>query len=97
MTEVKETYLDRKPYEDQLIFDDYVLTIISSNLSYAREGCSELGQGNDVLFSRFPEIDLDMIVHIGDHLKKEYNIDELPMGVIKNKRGIVTLTGGKQF
>ena len=43
--------------------------------------------------ARFPEVDFDMVDYVGDYLYKTYGLDELPIGAIKNERGMVTLTG----
>ena len=93
MMDVKKSNLDKRPYKKQTIFNNYMFKIITSNLSYAREGCTNLGQGYDILMARETELDLDMIDCAGKQLK-DLGSEELPLGVIKTKRGIETLTGG---
>ena len=91
MKDVKESYLDKRPYSKQFIYNNNVFKIINSNLSNAREACSNIGQGWDVLLSRFTELDVDMIDFAGKLLK---DIDELPIGVKKTDMGMISMSGG---
>ena len=94
MKDIKESYLDKRPYSKNIIFDNYVFRIIDSTLANAREACSNLGQGFDVILSRFNELDVDMIKFAGTILKDKFDIEELPIGVIKSDRGMQTMSGG---
>ena len=77
MKDIKESYLDKRPYSKNIIFDNYVFRIIDSTLANAREACSNLGQGFDVILSRFNELDVDMIKFAGTILKEKFDIEEL--------------------
>ena len=57
MKVIKNTYLDSKEYSKRVIYDNYVLEAVDSTLPNAREHCSDLGQGFDVIFARFGELD----------------------------------------
>ena len=57
MQEIKETYLDEEEYSKEVIYNNMVFKVVTSTLPAARESCSDLGQGFDVLFARFGEID----------------------------------------
>ena len=57
MKRIHNTFLQKHDYEERTIYNNMVFETTNSSLPNAREACSELGQGFDIIFARFLEID----------------------------------------